>query len=73
MEYFTEKEIEHFKNTSLNYPQLIIHKEQHEVIEITEVTRIAGMRNNKGLPTQIEMAIHSKTGPTKYCTYILEK
>jgi len=33
MEYFTEKEVQDFKDGSLNYPMIIVEKEQRELLE----------------------------------------
>jgi len=32
MKYYTEKEVQDFKNRSINFPMIIIEKEQDEVI-----------------------------------------
>ena len=71
MEYFTEKEIQDFKDGSINYPYVLVEKEQYEVIEISEVVALSGMANNNGTPTEIEIKVHTKGEPTKCLTYRL--
>ncbi len=60
MEYFTEKEIQDFKNSSINYPYIVIEKQHHEVIQISEIVSIAGMAKNLGTPTEITVHVHEK-------------
>jgi len=71
MKYFTEKEIQDFKDGSINYPYVLVEKEQHEVIEISEVVALSGMANNNGTPTEIGIKVHTKGEPTKCLTYRL--
>ena len=71
MKYFTEKEIQDFKDGSINYPYIVVEKEQHEVIEVSEVVVISGMANNNGTPTEIGIQVHTKGEPTKCLTYRL--
>lgn len=73
MEYFTEKEINDFKNGSINYPYIVVKKEQHEVIEVSEIVRISGMADNNGTPTSIGIQVHKKGQPIEHLNYILEK
>ena len=71
MKYFTEKEVQDFKDGSINYPIIIVEKEQHEVIEVSEIVSISGMADNNGTPTEIGIQVHTKGSPTKYVTYKL--
>ncbi len=71
MKYFTEKEVQDFKDGSINYPYIVVEKEQHEVIEVSQIVGISGMANNNGTPTEIEMQVHTKGKPTKCLTYKL--
>jgi len=71
--YFTEKEIQDFKNGSINYPMFIVEKEQHEVIEVSEVVAIGGMADNNGTPTEIRIQVHRKGKETEHLTYKLVK
>ena len=52
MKYYTEKEVQDFKDDSINFPRIIIEKEQDEVIEVSEVVSISGMADNNGTPTE---------------------
>lgn len=71
MKYFTEEEVQNFKNGSINYPLIIVEKEQHEVIEISEIVSLSGMVDNNGIPNEIKIQVHSKNKPTKNLTYKL--
>ena len=71
MKYFTEKEIQDFKDGSINYPFLVVEKEQYEVIEVSEVVGLSGMSNNNGTPNEIGIEVHTKGEPTKCLTYRL--
>jgi len=71
MKYFTEKEVQDFKDGSINYPYIVVEKEQHEVIEVSEIVSIGGMANNNGIPTEIEIQVHTKNEPTKHLKYRL--
>jgi len=71
MKYFTEEEIQDFKDDSINYPYVVVEKEQHEVIEVSEVVVLSGMANNNGTPTEIGIKVHTKGEPTKCLTYRL--
>ena len=53
MKYFTEEEVQEFKDGSINYPYIIVEKEQHEVIEVSEIVSLSGMANNNGTPTEL--------------------
>ena len=57
MKYFTEEEIQDFKDDSINYPYVVVEKEQHEVIEVSEVVVLSGMANNNGTPTEIGITL----------------
>ena len=70
--YFTEKEIEDFKKGSVNYPYIVIEKEHHEVVEVSEIVGIGGMANNNGTPTEISIQVHRKEKETKHLTYVLK-
>ena len=41
--YFTEKEVQDFKDGSINFPYIIVEKEQHEVIEVSEILMLGAM------------------------------
>ena len=71
MKYYTEKEVQDFKDGSINFPMIIIEKEQDEVIEVSEVVSISGMADNNGTPTEIGIQVHTKGEPTKHLTYRL--
>ena len=71
MKYFTEKEVQDFKDGSINYPYIVVEKEQHEVIEVSEIVRVSSMANNNGTPTEIGIQVHTKGEPTKHLTYRL--
>lgn len=73
MKYFTEKEIEDFKNSSVNYPYMVVEKEQNEVIEVSQIVSIAGMGENNGTPTIIYIQVHKKGEKVKHLRYLLEK
>jgi len=73
MKYFTEEEVQNFKDGSINYPLIIVEKEQHEVVEVSEIVRIGGMVDNNGTPTEIGIQVHTKGEPTKHLTYKLVK
>jgi len=73
MKYFTKKEIEDFKNGSINYPYMVVEKEQHEVIEVSEVVSVCGMADNNGTPTSIGIQVHTKGKEVKHLRYVLEK
>tara|TARA_S200002703_G_scaffold54293_1_gene46941 strand:+ start:385 stop:609 length:225 start_codon:yes stop_codon:yes gene_type:complete len=71
MKYFTEQEVQDFKNGSINFPYIIVEKEQHEVIEVSEIVRLSGMASNNGTPTGIHVQVHTKGKPTKHLRYQL--
>tara|TARA_R110000803_G_scaffold193947_1_gene256949 strand:- start:1821 stop:2042 length:222 start_codon:yes stop_codon:yes gene_type:complete len=71
MKYFTEKEVQDFKDGSINFPYIIVEKEQHEVIEVSEIVRLSGMADNNGTPTEIGVQVHIKGEPIKHLTYKL--
>ena len=71
MKYFTEEEVQNFKNGSINYPLIIVEKEEHEVIEISEIVSLRGMVDNNGIPNEIGIQVHTKNKPTKNLTYKL--
>ena len=71
MKYFTEKEVQDFKDGSINFPYIIVEKEQHEVIEVSEIVRLGGMADNNGTPTEIGVQVHTKDEPIKHLTYKL--
>ena len=73
MKYFTEKEIEDFKNGSINYPYMVVEKEQHEVIKVSEIVSIGGMADNNGTPTSIGIQVHRKGEVVEHLRYVLEK
>ena len=73
MKYFTEKEVQDFKDGSINYPLIIVEKEQHEVVEVSEIVSISGMVDNKGIPSEIGIQVHTKGEPTKHLFYKLVK
>ncbi len=73
MKYFTEEEVQKFKDGSINYPLIIVEKEQHEVVEVSEIVSISGMADNNGTPTEIGIQVHTKGEPTKHLTYYLVK
>jgi len=71
MKYFTEKEIEDFKNGSINYPMIIVKKEQHEAVQVSEVVAVSGMVDNNGTPSEIKIRVHNKGEESKLLTYHL--
>ncbi len=71
MKYFTEKEVQNFKNGSINYPLIIVAKEQHEVVEVSEIVSLSGMIDNNGIPNEIKIQVHTKDKPIKHLTYKL--
>ena len=71
--YFTEKELNDFKKGSINYPMMIIEKEQNEVIEVSEVVALSGMADNNGIPSEISIQVHRKNKPTEHLRYKLVK
>ena len=71
MKYFTEKEVQEFKDGSINFPLIIVGKEQHEVIEVSEIVSLSGMADNNGTPTEIGIQVHTKGEPSKHLTYRL--
>ena len=73
MKYFTEKEVQDFKDGSINYPFIIIEKEQHEVIEVSEIVSISGMADNNGTPTGISIQVHRKGQEVEHLNYTLNK
>ena len=71
--YFTEKQIEDFKNGSINFPIFLIDREQDEVVMVSEVVRLGGVGDNNGTPTEIAVQVH-KVGEMPYTlTYRLDK
>jgi hypothetical protein len=72
MKYFTEKEVKDFKDGSINYPMIIIEKEQDEVIEVSEVVGIGGMADNNGTPTEISIQVHRKGQAVENLRYVLK-
>ena len=73
MEYFTEKEIQYFKDGSINYPYLIVEKEQNQVIQVSEIVILGGMSGNNGTPTSIAIQVHRKDQEVQHLMYVLEK
>ena len=73
MKYYTEKEVQDFKDGSINFPMIIIEKEQDEVIEVSEVVLISGMADNNGTPTEIGIQVHRKGKETEHLKYRLEQ
>mgnify|MGYP003126881820 CR=1 FL=1 len=71
MKYFTEKEVQDFKDGSLNYPMIIVEKEQDEVIEVSEVVAISGMADNNGTPLEINIQVHKKGKEAEQLKYRL--
>ena len=71
MKYFTEEEVQDFKDGSINFPHIIVEKEQHEVLEVIEVVSLSGMAQNNGTPTVIGIQVHTKGKPTKHLEYRL--
>lgn len=71
MKYFTEQEVQDFKDGSFNFPFIVVEKEQHEVLEVAEVVRLGGMAQNNGTPTVIGIQVHIKGKPTKHLEYRL--
>ena len=71
MKYYTEKEVQDFKNGSINFPMIIIEKEQDEVIEVSEVVSISGMAANNGTPSEIGIQVHRKGKEIEHLTYRL--
>ena len=71
MRYYTEKEVQDFKDGSINYPLMIIEKKQNEVIEVSEVVAISGMADNNGIPLEISIQVHRKGKETKNLKYRL--
>ena len=71
MKYFTEKEVQDFKDGSINFPYIIVEKEQHEVSEVSEIVRLSGMADNNGTPTEIGVQVHTKGKPITHLTYKL--
>lgn len=71
MKYFTEKEVQDFKDGSINYPSIIIEKEQHEVVEISEIVSISGMASNNGTPTELGIQVHRKGRDVEHLRYKL--
>ena len=71
MKYFIEKELQDFKDSSINFPYIVVEKEQQEVIEVSEIVRLSGMADNNGTPTEIGIQVHTKGEPTKNLTYRL--
>ena len=71
MKYFSEQEVQNFKDGSINFPLIVIEKEQHEVLEVTEVVHLSGMAQNNGTPTVIGIQVHTKGEPTKHLEYRL--
>lgn len=72
-EYFTEKEIEDFKKSSILFPY-ILEDRQKRPIEVYRVISVEGMGKNGGIPTKIEIEFHSRNGkPQKLLTYNIVK
>lgn len=72
MKYFTEEEIQEFKNVSLKYPQIIYDGvNENNVIQIVEVVRMSGMASNDGIPLEIHMRQHEKGKEVKRLRYRL--
>lgn len=72
MKYFTEKEVKDFKDGSINYPMIIIEKEQYEVVEVSEIVGIGGMADNNGTPTEISIQVHRKGQAVENLRYVLK-
>jgi len=71
MKYFTEQEVQDFKDGSINFPLILWEKEQHRVIEVSQVVLLGGMAQNNGTPTVIGIQVHTKGKPTKHLEYRL--
>jgi len=69
--YFSKEEVNEFLINSIRFPNIIIEKEQDEVVEISEITSYSGMSKNDGTPTQINISIHRKGEVTKKLIYDL--
>lgn len=71
-QYFTEQEVQEFKDGSINYPFITFDKKEDEVLEVSEVTSIGGMATNNGTPTRITVRVHRKGELDKLLTYTLD-
>ena len=66
MKYYTEKEVQDFKNGSINFPMIIIEKEQDEVIEVSEVVSISGINLKVPIGIPFSYSIVSSSLAIKY-------
>jgi hypothetical protein len=51
--YFTEKEIQDFKDGSINFPYILYKDSSDQPCEVYEVVMISGMADRKGIPGEI--------------------
>ena len=60
-EFFTEEEIDNFKNGSIPFP-LLVHDNTKEknIIEVNEIVMLSGMASNNGDPDKITICKHQK-------------
>lgn len=60
-EFFTEEEIDNFKNGSIPFP-LLVHDNTKEknIIEVNEIVMLSGMASNNGDPDKIIIYKHQK-------------
>tara|TARA_R100000951_G_scaffold114921_1_gene121352 strand:+ start:135 stop:554 length:420 start_codon:yes stop_codon:yes gene_type:complete len=71
--YYSPEEVEIFKKRSIALPYEIVEKEQHEVVEVWELSSLSGMRNNNGIPTQIGIDVNKKGQESISLKYTLNK
>jgi len=60
-DFFTEEEVDNFKNGSIHYP-LLIHDGTNErnIVEVNEIIMLSGMASNNGSPAKITIYKHQK-------------
>lgn len=69
-EFFTEEEIDNFKNGSIPFP-LLIHDgtKERNIIEVNEIIMMSGMASNNGNPEKITIYKHQKGKEKKTLVY----
>jgi hypothetical protein len=69
-DFFTEEEVDNFKNGSIHYP-LLIHDGTNErnIVEVNEIVMLSGMASNNGDPAEITIYKHQKGKEKKELVY----
>ncbi len=69
-DFFTEEEVDNFKNGSIHYP-LLIHDgtKERNIVEVNEIVMLSGMASNNGDPAEITIYKHQKGKEKKKLVY----